>query len=523
MKLDAPFYKLPVRLDMPRLLEELRQFEPYEWKLDRLTYIGAGGYSYINLVSHRGRANDIWDAPMRPSRYLERCPYLKQVLASFESPLAEVRIRRLLGSSSIPLHYDEGETVYNRLRTHIPIVTDPEVLFYCDDQPLHMRAGEVWLFDRLRMHKVINAGSAERIHLVFDTIPSARFRALVERAYQPFRAGSVEAEAQLIPYRPGENAVLETELTPPSPVVHPGDLDVFVADLVTGLDSQDATKAAQLAAAVNDLRVEWRACYAVVGTDRSGWSRFREIATRVMARVRAIDGVRPDASVNPQFADRLEDFLAMVALRPPRAAPPITPTTELEFTDEMLFRAEPGEGLRFDCEAAQGRPISADAVAFLSAMFPFGNAQSAAESTGIELDAAMQKLLDEVVELGVLSPLPVEPQIELADRTERRAREDAAGRARGAASAPKPPPSSLAPVDGFRLRETVWFRLMPLAILAWVPKRGDYVAINVGIVGVLELAARGTTTLAAAADILGFEQGQLARAVASLIDLELLA
>jgi hypothetical protein len=34
---------------------------------------------------------------------------------------------------------------------------------------------------------------------------------------------------------------------------------------------------------------------------------------------------------------------------------------------------------------------------------------------------------------------------------------------------------------------------MPLAILAWVPKRGDYVAINVGVAGVLELAARGTS------------------------------
>jgi hypothetical protein len=522
MKLDAPFYKLPVRLDMPRLLEEIRQFAPYEWKLDRLTYIGAGGYSYINLVSHRGRANDIWDAPMRPTRYLERCPYLKQVLASFETPLAEVRIRRLLGSHSIPLHYDEGEPLYHRLRTHIPIVTDPEVLFYCDDQPLHMRAGEVWLFDRLRLHKVINAGSAERIHLVFDTIPSPAFRALVDRAYQPFTAGSIETEPQLVTYRPDENAVLETVLTPPPPVVHPGDLGVFLTDLVTRWKSPDATKAAQLLDAVNDLREEWRACYAVVGTDRSGWSRFREIATRAMARVRAIDGVRPDGTTNPLFADRLEDFLAYGALKPPRAAPPFASTTELEFTDEMLFCAAPGDGLRFDCDAVQSRPISADAVAFLSAMFPFGSPQSAVDSTGIELDAAMQKLLDELVELGVLSLPAVEPMLDFADRTERRAREDAAGRARLAAPAPKPPPPSAAAVDGFRLRETVWFRLMPLAIFAWVPTRGDYVAINVGIVGVLELATRGTS-MAAAADILGFEPDKLARAVASLIDLELLA
>jgi hypothetical protein len=241
-----------------------------------------------------------------------------------------------------------------------------------------------------------------------------------------------------------------------------------------------------------------------------------------MARVRAIDGVRPDGIANPLFADRLESFLAFGALRPPRAAPPITSTTELEFTDEMLFRAVPGEGLRFDCEAAQGRPISADAVAFLSAMIPFGSPQSAVDSTGIELDAAMRQLLDEVVELGVLSLPPVEPMLSFAYQTERPVREDGAGRPRPAAPTPKPPPSSAAPVDGFRLRETVWFRLMPLAILAWVPKRGNHVAINVGIAGVLELAARGTT-MAAAADILGFEPDALARAVASLIELELLA
>jgi hypothetical protein len=42
----------------------------------------------------------------------------------------------------------------------------------------------------------------------------------------------------------------------------------------------------------------------------------------------------------------------------------------------------------------------------------------------------MQRLLDEVVELGVLSLPPVEQLLDFPDRTERRAREDAAGRAR---------------------------------------------------------------------------------------------
>jgi hypothetical protein len=521
MKLDAPFYKLPIRFDMPRLIEEVRQFAPYEWKLDRLKN-QVSDYTCISLVSYRGRDNDTWDAPMRPTRHLERCPYLAQVLASFQTPLAEVRLRRLLGSHSIPLHYDEGPLLYHRWRVHIPIVTDPDVLFYCDGQPLHMRAGEVWLFDRLRLHKVINAGSAERIHLIFDTIPSAAFRALVDRAYRPFTAGSVETEAQFVAYRPGENPVLETEQMPPSPVLHPGDLDVFLTDLVTQFVSQDATKAAPLLDAVNDLRVEWRACYAVVGTDRSGWSRFREIATRAMARVRAIDGVRPEGTANPLFADRLESFLVFGALRPPRAAPLITSATELELTDEMLFRAVPGEGLRFDCEGAQGRPISADAVAFLSAMIPFGTPQSAVDSTGIELDAAMCQLLDELVELGVFSLPWVEPMLDFPDRAEGLVDKDAAVRPRPAAHTPKSPPFSAGPVDALRLRETVWFRLMPLAILAWVPKRGNYVAINAGIVGVLELAARGTT-MAAAADIHCFEPDHLARAVANLIDLELLA
>src|SRR5579883_3080712 len=80
-RLASPFYKLPLAFDCGRMLDEIRQVTPHMWRPDRLNI---KGYGSLCLVSHQGKDNDIQHGPFRPSPLLEKCPYLGQVIGSFQ-------------------------------------------------------------------------------------------------------------------------------------------------------------------------------------------------------------------------------------------------------------------------------------------------------------------------------------------------------------------------------------------------------------------------------------------------------
>jgi hypothetical protein len=61
------------------------------------------------------------------------------------------------------------------MRVHVPIVTQPTVQFECDGHTINMAAGECWIFDTWRQHRVLNDAVQSRIHLVCDTVGGAAF------------------------------------------------------------------------------------------------------------------------------------------------------------------------------------------------------------------------------------------------------------------------------------------------------------------------------------------------------------
>jgi hypothetical protein len=65
-------------------------------------------------------------------------------------------------------HTDEASwhaRTYN-LKAYVTIKSNPNVVNYTEDEPLVMRPGEVWTFDNLKMHSVINNGDDDRITLM---------------------------------------------------------------------------------------------------------------------------------------------------------------------------------------------------------------------------------------------------------------------------------------------------------------------------------------------------------------------
>lgn len=183
--------RLPFTFDPERLRADLSRVEPDEWipHINRHDY--EGRWSGAALRSIGGSSvNLVPDAPdlaaFRETALLARCPYFREVLATFRCPLQSVRLLRLHAGSSIAEHvdraldFDDGE-----VRLHVPVVTSDAVEFHLDGSRLVMAPGECWYTNVNLPHGVDNHGTVDRIHLVIDCQVDAWLRDVFARTPPP--------------------------------------------------------------------------------------------------------------------------------------------------------------------------------------------------------------------------------------------------------------------------------------------------------------------------------------------------
>lgn len=275
MRLPAPFIKLPLRFDAARLQAEIQQFPPDDWRAHPQ---GFAGNAALILVSSGGGENDDLAGEMRASPRLTRCPYLRQLLASFDTVIGRSRLMRLDPGAEVTPHTDIDFYWRERIRIHIPIVTDPQVRFQCGASTIHMRAGEAWVFDNWQPHRVINPSGITRIHLVVDTVGSAEFWRLVASGSTPGN----DPATPLVEFDPQQHANFPLERFNREPVAHPATVRSMTQELVTDLRSQptrqpDQDQAEQV---LIDLANQWQALWAVHGPEPAGHAHFALLLER---------------------------------------------------------------------------------------------------------------------------------------------------------------------------------------------------------------------------------------------------
>ena len=179
MKLHVPFVQLPLAFDADALAAEVLAIEESQWKPHPQ---GFAGNSMLPLVAVDGDPdNEAFAGEMRPTPHLRRCRYLSQVIASFGATIGRTRLMRLSGQAEVSRHTDQGYYWVERVRIHVPIVTQPTVRFECGGAVVNMAAGECWIFDTWRQHCVLNDDDRSRIHLVCDSVGGSAFWDLVGR------------------------------------------------------------------------------------------------------------------------------------------------------------------------------------------------------------------------------------------------------------------------------------------------------------------------------------------------------
>lgn len=135
-----------------------------------------GKWTSIALMSANGKSDNIYafnfdSKEIVATEALELCSYFKKIVDSFLFEKAAVRLLNLSVGAQIKPHSDHClgyEDGYFRL--HIPIVTNPDVVFILDNQRLIMNEGECWYINANFTHSVANNGTQDRVHLVIDGI-----------------------------------------------------------------------------------------------------------------------------------------------------------------------------------------------------------------------------------------------------------------------------------------------------------------------------------------------------------------
>jgi hypothetical protein len=307
MKLQVPFIQLPLRFDAAVLAAEVAALGEDAWRPHPQGY---PGNTALTLVTTGGDADsDAVTGAMLPTPHLLRCPYLMQVMASLGAVWGRSRLMRLSGHAEVTPHVDLNYYWRERVRVHVPIVTQPTVRFRCGDADIHMAAGECWIFDTWRMHHVINDAERARIHLVADTVGGDGFWQLVGRGQAPHMP-KPGWQAQPVPPQPVHPELAYEAVNVPT-VMSPWELREHIGFLID--ESQPGPALAPIQQIAARFTRNWQAAWARYGEDRRGWREYRQLLNTFVQEVEPLARTVTLRNDNP-LMHALNGIVALSAL-----------------------------------------------------------------------------------------------------------------------------------------------------------------------------------------------------------------
>jgi Aspartyl/Asparaginyl beta-hydroxylase len=179
MKVTQPLLKLPRRYCAETLKAEIAALPQSAW----LPHPGRiVGNDAVPLITPKGEITNAFAGPMAPTEHLLSCPYILEIMAELGAVWGRSRLMGLAPGAVVPEHVDVGHYWRTHFRIHIPVITNPKVIFTCEGEKANMAAGECWVFDSFRTHDVHNGGADKRIHLVLDTVGGEKLWDLIREA-----------------------------------------------------------------------------------------------------------------------------------------------------------------------------------------------------------------------------------------------------------------------------------------------------------------------------------------------------
>lgn len=311
MRLSRPLLQLPIRFDAAAIAQEVLALPASAWDPHPTGFVGNEA---VRLVTPHGALTDAVEGPMAPTAHLLRCPLIMGVMEALGGVWGRSRLMALAAGAEVPAHVDAHYYWRTHWRIHVPLITNPGVVFTCGDDRAHMAEGECWIFDSFRWHDVQNRGSERRIHLVLDTVGGERFAELLAAA----EAGA-PASAEPLRVSCPDAAPLAFERINSPTVMSPWEMRCHVAFL-----QEEALPDPGLAATLGRVHRfvdAWAAVWARFGADDEGlpaYCRLLELARRELVQM---GGARLLLRNELQLLMVLDQLVFQMALAPPAPAP----------------------------------------------------------------------------------------------------------------------------------------------------------------------------------------------------------
>ena len=315
MELEQPFLKLPFVFETAVLASDVERVLPEHW-LPHPS--GLPGNTAVPLVAINGEPRDGFDGQMAATQVLKDSPYLMQVVSSFGEVVARSRLMRLAPGAEVQEHVDFNYHWYSRVRIHVPIITEPTVRFFCGQEEVHMAAGEAWLFDSWRRHRVVNGSASDRIHLVIDIAGSARFWRMVRSVQRDVNLG----ELKRVTFDQNLTPTLMTERFPAAPVMAPGEMSAIVTELMADCAANPDNDRAVLEYyhdLLFDLVHDWRNHWSLYGFMAGGFGGYEMLLKQAQGALKPDPRVLVTQSNKVGINPIINQRLLAAALRPSRA------------------------------------------------------------------------------------------------------------------------------------------------------------------------------------------------------------
>ena len=169
-------------VDVQSFLDEIGRLEA-PWKLNEGRQNKIAVQREAETIPLRGLVKSAIHGRKRrhvhPSRYTTASRLFPVARAFLEAFAAEqfaqvgrAKIVRLQPGHQVHPHRDRGEYYRLRDRYHLVLKSAGSYL-KSGDEEVWMQAGELWWFDNKQVHEARNDRGEERIHMIFDLLPSA--------------------------------------------------------------------------------------------------------------------------------------------------------------------------------------------------------------------------------------------------------------------------------------------------------------------------------------------------------------
>ncbi len=182
--------QLPFSFDVEKMLKEVHSLKEEHYEYYKVIQLRAPAHLVDTSLPFPPPADDYADGTWTDwldTPALEKAPYLRSIIDKFKeySTVNLVRLLFLAPGSVVKEHTDPTlalEEEKSMIRLTIPIDNNDGVEFFLNNTLVPMKTGECWYLRLSDSHRVINAGSTDRINLTIDLIPNDKIVEIIDNS-----------------------------------------------------------------------------------------------------------------------------------------------------------------------------------------------------------------------------------------------------------------------------------------------------------------------------------------------------